>query len=52
MRKILALFIFLLCMLSLPALAENTLTLPASLTAIEDEAFLGDQSLNAVVLPG
>lgn len=52
MRKTLALFVFLLCMLSLPALAESTLTLPASLTAIEDEAFLGDQSLDAVVLPG
>ena len=32
------------------ALAE-TLTLPADLTAVEDQAFFGDESLETVVLP-
>lgn len=38
-------------MSALPARAGGKHPHPASLTAIEDEAFLGDQSLDAVVLP-
>ena len=33
------------------AALADTLTLPADLTAVEDQAFFGDQSLETVVLP-
>ena len=47
--------IFLLVILALTLLccaaAADTLTLPASLTEIEEEAFMGDTSITEVVLP-
>ena len=50
-------FLFLITLLAVFVLAlgtaaiADTLTLPADLTAIEDQAFFGDESLETVVLP-
>ena len=50
-------FLFLITLLAIfilvlgTAALADTLTLPAELTAVEDQAFFGDQSLGTVVLP-
>ena len=43
--------LLLLCMAAPAALAEGVMTLPAGLQQIEEEAFMGDASLEAVVIP-
>ena len=50
-------FLFLITLLAVLFIAlgtaalADTLTLPADLTAVDDQAFYGDQSLGTVVLP-
>ena len=52
MRKITAiLFTLLVCLVASCALADGIMTLPASLKAIEANAFDGDQALDVVILP-
>lgn len=49
MNKLLAIFSLLL--LAATVAHADTLTLPSSLTVIEEEAFYGDEALDKVVLP-
>ena len=51
MKKPIFLLVILALILLCCAAAADTLTLPASLTEIEEEAFLGDTSITEVVLP-
>ena len=51
MKKTVLLLVILALILLCCAAAADTLTLPASLTEIEEEAFMGDTSITEVVLP-
>lgn len=56
MNKLHRRFAFITCMIlilniCLPALADRTLSLPAALTIIEEEAFCGDTSIGEIILP-
>ena len=51
MKKPIFLLVVLILTLLCCSAAADTLTLPASLTEIEEEAFLGDTSITEVVLP-
>ena len=51
MKPISAIFVLLAVLICLCPAFADTLTLPASLTVIEEEAFYGDTSLSSVVLP-